>query len=117
MELLICRERIVGTATNEWEGRVKPLGGLFFRGPTITGEHDLVPGRGVLGRPVWDRTAMLANLELRLGLPTPPSAKGVRLQQWSRRLGHVATGGLRFYSTCCGLADALTVSGRRTETS
>jgi ATP-dependent helicase/nuclease subunit B len=77
---------------------MKALGGLFFRGPALTERDDLGPGKGVLGRPVWGRSALLADLELRLGLPTPAPAHGARLQQWSRRLGDVARRGPRFYS-------------------
>ena len=75
-----------------------PLGGLLFHGATLTERDDLAPGAGVVGRPVYGRGALLADLELRLGLAAPKAAHGVRLQQWSRRLAKVAEGGQRFYS-------------------
>lgn len=75
-----------------------PLAGLLFSGATLTERDDLPPGTGLLGRPVWGPAAMLADLELRLGLPAPRAAQGVRLQRWSRRLAEVAERGPRFYS-------------------
>jgi ATP-dependent helicase/nuclease subunit B len=77
---------------------VKALGGLLFRGATLTEYDDLALGTGAVGRPVWNRTALLADLELRLGIPPAPSAHGVRLQQWSRRLAETTAGSTRFFS-------------------
>jgi len=77
---------------------MKPLGGLLFRGATLTECDDLQPGTGRLGHPVWNRTALLADLELRLGIPAPHTAHGVRLQHWSKRLADMATTAPRFYS-------------------
>jgi RecB family exonuclease len=75
-----------------------PLGGMLFHGATLTERDDLAPGAGVVGQPVYGRGALLADLELRLGLAAPNAAHGVRLQQWSRRLAEVAEKGPRFYS-------------------
>jgi ATP-dependent helicase/nuclease subunit B len=77
---------------------VTPLAGLFFQGATLTEYDDLAPGTGVVGRPVWGRTALLDNLELRLGLPAPLGSHAIRLQQWSRHLADVTKRGPRFYS-------------------
>jgi ATP-dependent helicase/nuclease subunit B len=75
-----------------------PLGGLLFRGATLTERDDLAPGTGRLGRPVWNRPALLADLELRLGIPSAPVEHGVRLQRWSQRLAALSRGRERFYS-------------------
>ena len=77
---------------------MRPLGGLLFRGATLTEHDDLAVGTGALGRPVWNRTALLGDLEMRLGISTVPADHGVRLQQWSRRLADVAQDVPRFYS-------------------
>lgn len=77
---------------------MKPLGGLLFRGATLTEYDDLAAGAGLLGHPVWNRTALLADLELRLGIPVPHVAHGVRLQHWSKRLADVASAAPRFYA-------------------
>lgn len=75
-----------------------PLGGLFFRGAALTEHDDLAPGAGTVGNVALGRAQLLANLELRLGLPTPAVAHGVRMQQWSRRLAEVAKRGAPFYA-------------------
>lgn len=41
---------------------------------------------GQLGRPVWNPRQLLTDLELRLGLPHPEVSRGVRVQEWSKRL-------------------------------
>ena len=69
-----------------------PLVGLSLHGATLTEHDDLAPGAGTIGRPVWAPIQLLADLELRLGLParTPPAA--VRVQVFSRALAdHAAT--------------------------
>jgi ATP-dependent helicase/nuclease subunit B len=75
-----------------------PLVSALFRGATLTEHDDLAPGAGLVGRPVWGPTALLANLELRLGLPTPDVNEAVRVQRWSRRLGALQVAGARFYT-------------------
>ncbi len=82
----------------ERTGGMRPLAGLFFRGATLTEHDELAPGAGALGRPVWGVQALLANLELRLGLPTPAAVHGLRLQRWSQRLAEGARSSERFYS-------------------
>jgi hypothetical protein len=77
---------------------VTPLGGLLFRGATLTEFDDVMPGSGLLGSPVWNRTSLLADLELRLGIPTLQADHGVRLQQWSQRLADVSHTAPRFYT-------------------
>jgi ATP-dependent helicase/nuclease subunit B len=77
---------------------VKPLVGLFVRAATLTEYDDLAPGTGLLGCPVWGQGSLLGNLELRLGLPTPVLAQGVRIQRWSRRLAEVGASSPRFYA-------------------
>jgi len=77
---------------------MKPLGGLLFRGATLTEYDDLALGAGTVGRPVWNRTALLADLELRLGIPAAASAHGVRLQQWSRQLAETSKAAPCFFS-------------------
>jgi ATP-dependent helicase/nuclease subunit B len=65
---------------------VTPLVTLLFSGPSLTEHDDLPAGSAHLGRPVWTASQLLANLELRLGLPRAPSAQAVRVQHWSRRM-------------------------------
>jgi hypothetical protein len=47
---------------------------------------------------VWGPTALLANLELRAGLPGAEQPEHVRLQRWSRRLHDLESATPRFYS-------------------
>ena len=76
-----------------------PLVGLLFTGATLTEHDDLPPGAAHLGRPVWATPQLLANLELRLGLPQPRSQEPVRVQQWARRMTELeATRPGRFYA-------------------
>ncbi len=75
-----------------------PLAGVLLPASTLTEHHDLAPGAGLLGRPVWNPAALLANLELRLGLPTPRVNEAVRVQGWSRRLAEVQAQRPRFYT-------------------
>jgi hypothetical protein len=63
-----------------------PLVTALFGGATLTEHDDLAPGKALLGLPVWGPSALLANLELRLGLPSPQVNEAVRVQRWSRRL-------------------------------
>ncbi len=66
-----------------------PLVGLFFIGATLT-EHDQMPsGAAVVGKPAWSPTALLRNLELRVGVPSPTPSEAVRVQRFSRRMGAV----------------------------
>lgn len=75
-----------------------PLVSLLFTSATLTEYDDVAPGTGLLGRPVWGPSALLANIELRLGLPALDVTDAVRVQRWSRRLAELAEGGARFYS-------------------
>jgi RecB family exonuclease len=75
-----------------------PLVGLLFRGATLCEHDDLVPGSASLGRPTFTPGQLLANLELRLGLPDPGVLDAVRLQIWCQRLADVAARGPRFFS-------------------
>lgn len=63
-----------------------PWVGLQLSGNTLTPLHELGPGKGHLGRPMWNPREMLSDLELRLGLPRPELARGLRVQRWSQRL-------------------------------
>src|SRR5882672_10247104 len=76
---------------------MRPLGGLFFRGGTLAEHEDLAPQSGQLGQVTWSPDALLGDLELRLGLPSPPVGYAVRLQQWSKRLADLALKGTCFY--------------------
>jgi ATP-dependent helicase/nuclease subunit B len=80
------------------EGRMIPLISTLFAGATLTEHDDLAPGAALLGKPVWGHAALLANLELRLGLPTADVNEAVRVQRWSRRLGEIQAAQPRFYS-------------------
>src|SRR5450432_2541756 len=66
-----------------------PLASLLIGGATLTEHDDLAASSARLGCPVWSRTQLLANLELRLGLPRPGHAQAVRVQQWSRRMAEL----------------------------
>jgi ATP-dependent helicase/nuclease subunit B len=68
-----------------------PLVGLLFSGATLTEHDDLPAGAAQLGHPVWGSAQLLADLELRLGLPQARSAQPVRVQQWSRRMAELET--------------------------
>ena len=85
---------------------MRPLVSLLAHGATLTEHDDLPPGGALIGRPVWGPTALLANLELRLGLATPRVNDAVRAQRWSRRLSEVQAGTRRFYTESY-LADPL----------
>jgi ATP-dependent helicase/nuclease subunit B len=78
--------------------RLTPLTSLLIGGAALTEHDDLAPGAGSVGRPVWGPSALLANFELRLGLPTPAINEAVRAQRWSRRLGEIEATQLRFYT-------------------
>jgi ATP-dependent helicase/nuclease subunit B len=72
-----------------------PLVGLFLDGATLTeqGEMGPTPPRTALvGKPVWSPAALLRNLELRVGLPSPASSQAIRVQRFSRRMGEVVAG-------------------------
>lgn len=95
-----------------------PLVSMLFTGATLTEHDDLVPGAALLGSPVWGVTALLANLELRLGLPTPDLTDAVRVQRWSQRLDEVHAASPRFYSASYGvdpLGTATTLLSMRDE--
>jgi hypothetical protein len=70
----------------------------LFKGATLTEHDELAAGTALVGKPVWGPAALLANLELRLGLPTPDVNEAVRVQRWSRRLGEVEVTQPRFYT-------------------
>jgi ATP-dependent helicase/nuclease subunit B len=63
-----------------------PYVGLHLSGNTLTALDDPAPGQGHLGRPVWNARQLLGDLELRLGLGHARVSRGLRVQQWSRRL-------------------------------
>jgi hypothetical protein len=74
-----------------------PLVCLGLSGASFTEHDDIAPGAAHLGRPVWGPPALLANLELHLGLAATRVSEAVRLQRWARILEeHAATP--RFYS-------------------
>jgi hypothetical protein len=76
-----------------------PLVTLLFSGASLTEHDDLSAGTARLGCPVWTAPQLLANLELRLGLPRVPSAQAVRVQHWSRRMAELeATHPGQFYA-------------------
>ena len=75
-----------------------PLASLLIGGATLTEHDELAPGAGRLGQPVWGARQLLGDLELRLGLATPPVNEAVRAQRWSRRLDDVQATGARFYA-------------------
>src|SRR5690606_25020648 len=62
-----------------------PLVGLHLSGNALTSLDEGAMG-GQLGRPVWNPRQLLTDLELRLGLPHPEVSRGVRVQEWSKRL-------------------------------
>ncbi|MEO8177853.1 MAG: PD-(D/E)XK nuclease family protein [Deltaproteobacteria bacterium] len=70
-----------------------PLVGLQLSGNTLTALDDTaldpLGSRGQLGRPVWNEQRLLADLELRLGLPRTRVSEGLRVQQWSKRLSRL----------------------------
>lgn len=66
-----------------------PLVSLLFGGPSLTDHDDLAVGAARIGCPVWRASQLLANLELRVGLPKPVRADALRVQQWSRRMGEL----------------------------
>lgn len=77
---------------------MRPLGGLLFRGAMVAEHDDRQTTAGTLGHPTWNRLGLLADLELRLGIPAANVERGVRLQQWSRRLAELSRLAPRFYS-------------------
>ncbi len=74
-----------------------PLVCLGLSGSSLTEHDDIAPGAALLGRPVWGPSALLANLELRLGLAPTRVSDAVRLQRWSQKLESMA-GSAHFYS-------------------
>jgi len=86
------------SATLARKARMTPLVSMLFKGATLTEHDDLAPRAALLGKPVWGPAALLANLELRLGLPTPDVNEAVRVQRWSRRLGEAQVAQPRFYT-------------------
>src|SRR5256885_225124 len=75
-----------------------PFVGRFFGRAVLTEADDPPLGSGFVGRPVWGPTALLANLELRTGLPRIEHPEHVRIQRWSHRLHELGSGAPRFYS-------------------
>jgi ATP-dependent helicase/nuclease subunit B len=68
---------------------VHPLVGLSLSGNTLTPLDEPGAAAGHLGRPVWNARQLLSDLELRLGLPRAQVSRGLRVQQWSKRLATV----------------------------
>jgi ATP-dependent helicase/nuclease subunit B len=75
-----------------------PLVSLLFGGPNITEQGELPAGHAVLGRPVWDPSRLLTQLELRLGLPPSQVEEVMRVQRWSVCLCEAELQERRFYS-------------------
>jgi ATP-dependent helicase/nuclease subunit B len=69
-----------------------PLVGLMLDGATLTEHDEMAAVAAFAGKPVWSPAALLHNLELRAGLPSPPSLAPIRLQRFSRRMGDVLHG-------------------------
>jgi ATP-dependent helicase/nuclease subunit B len=63
-----------------------PLVGLHLSGNTLTPLDAIESVSGHLGRPAWNARQLLGDLELRLGLPRTHVSRGLRVQQWSKRL-------------------------------
>ena len=75
-----------------------PLVGLRLGGATLTDRWLLPVGEGKIGQPVWwNATALLRDLELRLGLPVTDVDDAVRAQRWSQRI-HSLANPAHFYS-------------------
>ena len=74
-----------------------PLVGLRLGGATLTDRELLPVGEGKIGQPVWNATALLRDLELRLGLPVTDVDDAVRAQRWSQRI-HSLANPAHFYS-------------------
>src|SRR6187401_2865009 len=86
--------------------RMHPLVGLQLSGNTLTSLEDVGAGSGQLGRPIWNATLLLGDLELRLGLPRTGVLRGQRVQQWSRRLAALIGDGSRgvpFFAAAYGV--------------
>jgi len=75
-----------------------PLVCLGATGSSLTEHDDIAPGAALLGAPVWGPGALLANLEMRLGLPSPEVVDAVRVQRWARRLDELQAASPRFYA-------------------
>ena len=75
-----------------------PMVSMLFGGPSITTQNDLTEGNAVLGRPVWDPRMLLAQLELRLGLPQAAAPEVVRLQRWTASLRELGASDPCFFS-------------------
>lgn len=83
-----------------------PRVSLLSSGTVISEHDDLAAGAAIVGRPAWNATQLLAQLELRLGLPQVDVMDVVRVQRWSARLSELAAQGPRFYTASFG-ADRL----------
>ena len=70
-------------------GNVKPLVGLGLGGSSFTA-RDLPTAGARLGEPVWGPSALLRDLELRLGLPPVLEAASVRVPRWATRIQSLA---------------------------
>ena len=66
-----------------------PLVSIFFRGATLTEHDDLRPGAAHLGKPVWNQSQLLRDLELRVGVASATPAKAVRVQRWARQMAEL----------------------------
>ena len=75
-----------------------PLVGLAFAGSCATENDEIAPGAASFGTPVWGPPALLANLELRLGLPTPDVVDAVRVQRLALKLDQLTAARPRFYA-------------------
>ncbi len=77
---------------------ITPLVGLSFGGDSATEWEPAVTGQARIGRPVWGPSALLRDLELRLGVAGPDAPRTVRLQQWQRHLAEHAASRDAFYA-------------------
>jgi len=74
-----------------------PLVGLWLGGATLTDRDALPAGQAAVGRPAWSPSALLGDLELRLGLPSNDEDEAVRAQHWSQRI-HALADPAHFYA-------------------
>lgn len=75
-----------------------PLAGMLLPAVALTEHDDPALCAGQIGRPVFTPSALLADLELRLGLSRAMVSEAVRVQAWSRRLAALQLARPRFYS-------------------
>lgn len=79
-----------------------PLVGLRLGGAALTPYDDLAPDTGTLGRPVWGPRELLADLELRLGLPRDEAPAALREQAFAARLKALVAPG-KFWAASFGV--------------